>query len=59
MITSLTELVEHIKMCIAQRPDLKAELMDTYEIARDEINDGESEAHECEIAEESIKEIMM
>lgn len=39
-------------------PHLRSSIWDCVEIAREEIEEGGSEAHECELAEQSIKDII-
>lgn len=47
---TLDQLKESTLKFIQDRPDLKSELIDFYQLAVTEIEDGESEAHECELA---------
>ena len=49
-----TKTLEFIK----KRPDLKEELLDFYQLALDEIEDGGSENHECELAISDMEELI-
>lgn len=42
----------------SQHPDLGPELCDILAMARDEINDGGSEDHECTLANDSITALL-
>jgi hypothetical protein len=43
---------------IAEYPNLKSEILDFFYLAKDEIEDGGSEAHEVELAISSINELI-
>jgi hypothetical protein len=43
---------------ILENPDLKEQISDFYYLALDEIEDGESETHECELAYNDIMELI-
>jgi len=55
---NLETLKTYCKEQIKAHPDLKDDIFDLYVMARDEINDGGSESHECELAYEDIKELI-
>jgi hypothetical protein len=47
---NITQLKTNTLKFIAERPDLKSELVDYYQLAVSEIEEGGSEDHECELA---------
>ena len=47
-----------VKETIAKYPQLKIEILDLYQLCRDEIEQGESIDHECELCESSIEELI-
>lgn len=53
------DLVYYAKICIALEPEEQENIKDLVEMARDEIQDGGSEEHECELARDSIKELLI
>lgn len=53
----MTELKEKIKSAIKNYPQIKNELIDLYEAAQMEIEEGGSEYHEIQLALESLKEL--
>ena len=42
----------------AEFPKLKSEILDFFFLAKEEIEDGESESHEVELAISSIKQLV-
>lgn len=46
---NLQQLKERTLEFIQKRPDLKSELVDYYQLAVSEIEEGGSEQHECEL----------
>lgn len=55
---NLDYLVQRIREVVGVHPELKPDLYEFYQMAQDEINDGESEEHEVELALNSIKELL-
>jgi hypothetical protein len=53
----LSEFKEAINKEIQERPDLKEEILDLYELAMDEIDGGCSAMHEMELCMNSIEEL--
>lgn len=47
---NIQHLKEQTLEFIQKRPDLKSELVDYYQLAVSEIEEGGSEYHECELA---------
>jgi len=47
-----------VKQCIADRPDLKEEIEDLVQLAYDEIEGGQSQWHEFDLAYTDIKDLM-
>lgn len=54
---NLQSLAAEINRVYKMRPELESQLKDIYSLAADEIEDGGSETHECELAIDSIKEL--
>jgi hypothetical protein len=52
------ELYKLTSGLILENPDLKDQISDFYYLALDEIEDGESETHECEMAYKDIIELI-
>jgi len=52
------ELYQKAAGLILENPDLKEQISDFYYLALDEIEDGESETHECELAYNDIMELI-
>lgn len=52
---NLERLKELTKQLIADYPQHTEELVDLYQLAVDEIDEGGSEAHECELAFSDMK----
>jgi hypothetical protein len=50
--------IEFVKQCIADRPDLKEEIEGFVQLAYDEIESGQSQWHEFELAYTDIKDLM-
>ena len=55
---TLQELKTYAEKMSAKYPQLDDEIRDLYFLAQDEIEDGGSEAHECELAVGSIDELI-
>jgi hypothetical protein len=55
---NLTILREKTKDLISQYPAYSEELTDLYHLALDEIEDGSSESHECNLAYSDMLEII-
>lgn len=53
-----SDLAHEIRKILKLKPDLKSDLIDLYEIAVDEIQDGESEQEEVEKALKSINDLL-
>jgi hypothetical protein len=51
-------LKEETKQFIAKYPEHSDEIKDLYYLALDEIMDGGSESHECELALESMRQLV-
>jgi hypothetical protein len=51
------ELLQEARKAIAECPDKRSEIIELYRLAMDEIEDGESAAHEYELFMGSIEEI--
>lgn len=51
------ELLVEARKAIANNPEHRCEIIDLYSLAVDEIQDGESAAHELELFQGSIDEI--
>lgn len=57
----MTTLKELYKFCIEKSeeyPEHRVEIMDNYHNAYAEVEEGGSETHECELAEESIEQLI-
>lgn len=54
----LDYLRSFVKDKIQEHPDLANEINDIYELALDEISDGQSMTNECELAISDIKDII-
>lgn len=55
---TLQELKTYAEKMSAKYPQLDDEIRDLYFLAQDEIEDGGSEAHECELTVGSIDELI-
>jgi len=53
-----SSLLVHCKEMIQKYPSLRDEIIDIYRYALDEIDDGESVANECELAYNSVQELI-
>jgi hypothetical protein len=54
----LNELLIFCEEKIKKFPNLEQDIMDVYQLASDEIEEGASEYNECEIAESEILDII-
>jgi hypothetical protein len=52
------QLVQFAKEKIKEYPELAEQIKETVFLARDEISEGGSECHECELAENHINELI-
>lgn len=57
-MNSLQELTKYTNEKIILHPHLKEEIMDFYQLALDEIEEGGSIANECSLAYNSIEELI-
>ena len=55
---TLTELSTRTKALTIKYPVLKQELIELYMLACDEVEEGGSEAHECELAIADMNELI-
>ena len=55
---NITQLKEHAKGIIANHPELKDEVIDLFELAMTEIEEGGSESHECQLAINDMDELV-
>lgn len=55
---TLQNLLDYCKEKVKQYPILAEEIKDFYSLAEMEVEDGESEYHECEMAVYSINELI-
>lgn len=55
---NLQEFKKYINKQIVEYPLLKEEILDFYELAIDEIDEGGSTTHEIELCQESIKQLI-
>ena len=53
----MAELLREAKRAIEEMPDHRADIIDLYRMAVDEIEDGGSDAHEYELFMSSVEEI--
>jgi hypothetical protein len=54
----LDELLIFCQEKIKQFPNLEEDIMDVYQLASDEIEEGSSEYNECQIAESEILDMI-
>jgi len=54
----LQQFKNYIKEQIVKYPSLKEEILDFYQLAIDEIDEGGSVTHEIELCQESIKQLI-
>lgn len=54
----LNELLTFCQEKIKEFPNLEEDIMDIYQLASDEIEEGGSEYNECQIAESEILDII-
>ena len=57
-MNTLTELKTYCTKMIGENPTLKDEIQDLYQLACDEVEQGGSENHECELAYSDIDYII-
>jgi len=50
-------LIEYARKVIAEKPELKKEVLDLVQLCYDEIEEGGSPTHERELCYESIKQL--
>ncbi|MFC1453658.1 hypothetical protein ACFLQL_00575 [Verrucomicrobiota bacterium] len=55
---NLTELFIYCEGKVKDHPKLREAIADLYDLARSEIEDGESVTHECELAVGSVDELI-
>ena len=55
---NLTELFSFCQDKIKEFPELKEDIIDLYQLAVDEVDEGGSEHHECELAFNEINDII-
>jgi hypothetical protein len=55
---SIKELREKTRLLMQQHPEHKDDFQEFYYLALDEIEDGQSEQHECDIAYESMRQLL-
>lgn len=55
---TLDSLLKYCKKMMVKYPSLQEDIIDFYLMARGEINDGGSVAHECDLAYNSIEELI-
>lgn len=58
LIMELQEFKNYINEEIVKYPLLKEEILDFYQLAIDEIDEGGSATHEIELCQESIKQLI-
>lgn len=58
LIINLQEFKKEINEQIVKYPLLKEEILDFYELAINEIEEGGSASHEIELCQESIKQLI-
>lgn len=54
----IQNLKTFVRESMAKHPKLKEEIMEFYQLVIDEIEEGGSQSHECELAINSIKELI-
>lgn len=57
-MTTLANLYGYCIEKSKEYPELKEEIMDFYQLASDEVESGESESHEVELAVSSIEQLI-
>jgi hypothetical protein len=55
---NLEQLKQMTKQLIVTHPTLKEELVDLFQLAVDEIDEGGSEMHECHLAYQDMMELV-
>lgn len=51
-------LKEYVEKSIRNRPELKEEITDLWQLCLDEIESGESESNEIELCQEAIRQLI-
>lgn len=54
----LKQLRDYARTCIANRPELRGEIIDLYQLCLDEIEEGGSEQHEISLCYSDIEQLM-
>ena len=57
-MTQIEQLKAYCQVKILEYPMLKSDIEDLYQLALDEIEEGGSTQHECDLCEGSIKELI-
>lgn len=55
---NLSDLSQYCKDMIKNHPELKDKIIEQYVMAKGEIEDGESEENECELAHSAIQDLI-
>lgn len=55
---TIVDLERFCRDMIKGHPDFRSRIIETYSLAHSEIDEGGSESHECELAEESIRQMI-
>jgi len=55
---SLRDLYQYCQEVVEKYPSLGSEIMEFYALAQMEVEDGESEDHECELAVSDINDLI-
>ncbi len=55
---TLIELEIDARAIIAKRPDLRSQILDLVQLAKDEVEQDGSESHECELAMNDINDLL-
>jgi hypothetical protein len=55
---TFVELTKHCAKLIEKHPDKKSEIVELWQLAHTEIEEGGSEFHECELAMSDIEELI-
>ena len=55
---TLRDLHQYCQEVVEKYPSLGSEIMEFYALAQMEVEDGESEDHECELAVSDIEELI-
>jgi hypothetical protein len=54
----LKQLRDYARTCIADRPELRDEIVGLYQLCLDEIEEGGSRQHEIDLCHSDIEELM-